>query len=67
VGDALRVFSDTMRSKRRQRAEEQAAKLSVKMIVPMVLFIFPSLFIVILGPAVIQIMTNLLPALRGGK
>jgi tight adherence protein C len=66
VGDALRVFSDTMRTKRRQRAEEQAAKLSVKMIVPMVLFIFPSMFIVLLGPAVIQIITLLLPALTNG-
>jgi tight adherence protein C len=66
VGDALRVYSDTLRTKRRQRAEEMAAKLSVKMIVPMVLFIFPALFIVLLGPAVIQIVTTLLPAFRNG-
>jgi tight adherence protein C len=54
VSDALRVFSNTMRTKRRQRAQEQAAKLAVKMIVPMVIFVFPSLFVVIVGPAIIQ-------------
>jgi tight adherence protein C len=67
VGLALKVFSDTLRTKRRQRAEEQAAKLAIKMIGPMVVFIFPSLFIIIMGPAVLQIMTGLLPALTGGN
>ena len=65
VGQALRTFSDSLRTKRRQRAEEQAAKLAIKMVVPMVLFIFPSVFIVILGPAFIQIVRDLLPALAG--
>ena len=65
VGQALRTFSDSLRTRRRQRAEEQAAKLAVKMMIPMVLFIFPGIFIVILGPAFIAIVTKLLPALGG--
>jgi tight adherence protein C len=65
VGQALRTFSDSLRIKRRQRAEEQAAKLAVKMIVPMVLFVFPAIFIVMLGPALIAIVTNLIPAMTG--
>jgi tight adherence protein C len=65
VGQALRTFSDSLRTRRRQRAEEQAAKLAIKMIVPMVLFIFPAVFIVMLGPALINIVTNLIPAMTG--
>jgi tight adherence protein C len=56
---ALRVFSDGVRQKRRQQAEELAAKTTVKLIFPLVLFIFPSIFIVMLGPAVILITKNL--------
>ena len=56
VAQALRVHSDTLRTKRRQRAEEAAAKTAIKMLFPLVIFIFPSLFIVILGPAFIQIL-----------
>jgi tight adherence protein C len=55
VGQALRVHSEFMRTKRSLRAEEMAAKLPVKILFPVILFIFPSLFIVILGPAMIQI------------
>jgi tight adherence protein C len=55
VAKALRIHADESRTKRRQRAEEQAAKLAVKMLIPIVLFIFPSIFIVILGPAVVRI------------
>lgn len=51
IADSLRVHADTLRTKRMQRAEEAAAKTTVKMIIPLVLFVFPSLFIVILGPA----------------
>ncbi|MFB3903048.1 MAG: type II secretion system F family protein [Acidobacteriota bacterium] len=64
VAQSLRVFSDTMRSKRRQRAEERAAKMGVKMIPPMVLFVFPSIFIVVIGPAIIGFIKVLLPFLR---
>lgn len=56
---ALRVFADGVRQKRRQRAEELAAKTTVKLIFPLVLFIFPSIFIVLLGPAMILITRNL--------
>jgi tight adherence protein C len=55
VAKALRVYSDTFRSKRFQRAEEIAGRLPVKLVIPLVLFIFPSLFVVILGPAAIRI------------
>lgn len=65
VAQALRVHSEAMRTKRHQRAEEMAAKLPVKLLFPLVFFIFPSLFIVILGPGVIQIMRILLPSLAG--
>lgn len=51
---ALTTFSDSMRTKRRQQAEEMAAKTSVKLMFPLVLFIFPSIFIVLLGPAFIS-------------
>jgi len=52
---ALRVYSDSLRSKRRQRAEETAAKTTIKLVFPLALFIFPSLMVVLLGPAVIRI------------
>jgi tight adherence protein C len=52
----LRVQSQEVRDKRKQRAEEQAMKAPIKMLFPLVLFIFPSIFIVLLGPAAIQFM-----------
>lgn len=52
IGRALRVHSDALRTKRRQRVEEQAAKTTIQMIFPLALFIFPSIFVVLLGPAV---------------
>jgi tight adherence protein C len=55
IGAALRVLSDTMRLKRRQLAEERAAKTAVKIMIPLVLFIFPGVFVVLVGPAGIQI------------
>lgn len=54
VGEALRVHADTLRDKRRQRAEEEAAKLSIRMLFPLVFFIFPSIFVVMLGPSVFR-------------
>ncbi len=56
LAEALRVQSDMMRTRRTQRAEELAAKIPVKMTVPLILFIFPTLMLVLLGPAVIQLM-----------
>lgn len=55
VAQALRVHSDAMRTRRYQKAEELAAKLPVKLMFPLILFIFPSIFVVIAGPAAIQI------------
>jgi tight adherence protein C len=65
VAQALRVHSDSLRTERRQRAEEQAAKTSIKMIVPLVLFILPSLMAVTLGPAIIQLYRTLVAT--GGR
>lgn len=59
IGNVLRIQSEQMRQKRRQRAQEKAMKAPVKMIIPMVLFIFPTLFSVILGPVAIQIIGTL--------
>ena len=63
VGDALRVHSDNLRTQRRQRAEESAATVAVKLLMPLIFFIFPTLMLVLLGPAVIQIQRVLLPAM----
>jgi len=54
VAKTLRIYSDTLRTQRRQKAEEDAAKTTVKLVLPLVLFIFPSIFIVVLGPAMIR-------------
>jgi tight adherence protein C len=59
ITNVLKVQSNTMRQKRRQRAEEAAAKVPVKMLFPLVFFIFPTLFIVVLGPAIIRIIDTL--------
>ncbi|HMF20273.1 MAG TPA: type II secretion system F family protein [Gemmataceae bacterium] len=60
VAQALRVQSDSMRVKRRQIAEEKAAKTAVQMIFPLVLFIFPGIFVVLVGPAAVAIYQRLL-------
>lgn len=60
IAQALRVQSDTMRVKRSQLAEERAQKTSVQMIFPLVLFIFPGVFVVLVGPAAIMMINNLL-------
>jgi tight adherence protein C len=62
IAQSLRVYSDDMRIKRRQRAEEMSAKTTVKMVPPLVFFIFPALLVVILGPAIITIVRQLVPA-----
>lgn len=54
VAQALRTFADTSRTKRRQRAEERAAKVGVKLVFPLVLLLFPAFYVVTLGPSVIQ-------------
>ena len=60
IAKALRVQSDSMRVKRRQMAEEKAQQSAVKMIFPLVLFIFPGIFVVLVGPAAIQMINNFL-------
>jgi tight adherence protein C len=64
VAQSLRVFSDDLRVKRRQRAEEMSAKTTVKMVPPLIFFIFPALMVVILGPAVLTLIRQLMPALQ---
>ena len=64
IGQALRVHADSMRTTRRLKAEEQAAKLPVKLLLPLIFFIFPSIFIVVIGPAAIKAVRLLFPALN---
>jgi tight adherence protein C len=65
VANSLRVFSETLRTKRRQRAEEAAAKTGVKMVFPLVLCIFPAIWIVTIGPAAIRFIRVLGPLAAG--
>jgi tight adherence protein C len=60
VADTLRVYSDSFRTQRFQKAEELAAKIPVKLVFPLVLFIFPSLFVVVAGPAALRIFHNII-------
>lgn len=66
IGDSLRVFSDDLRHKRQIRAEESAAKVPTKMLLPLVVCIFPAVIMVIIGPAVIQIIRTIMPMLSFG-
>ena len=59
IAKAIRAFSDSLRTKRRQRAEQAAQKAAVKLLIPLALFLFPTLFIAILGPAAINLMDTL--------
>jgi tight adherence protein C len=61
VAQSLRVYSETLRTKRRQRAEEAAAKTGVKMVFPLVFCIFPAIWVVTIGPAAIKFVTVLFP------
>ncbi len=56
IGRVLRIQSQQMRMKRRQQAEERAMKAPIKMLIPMILFIFPTIFIVLLGPGVLEML-----------
>ena len=67
IAYSLRIFSDSLRVKRRQRAEEKAAKMNVKIVVPLVIFIFPAVFAVVAGPAIIGLVRDLLPLMAGTK
>ena len=65
IAQALRVQSDAMRTRRRQIAEEKAAKTAVKLIFPLVIFIFPGIFVVLVGPAAITMVREMFPAMSG--
>jgi tight adherence protein C len=65
VAQALRVHSDSLRTERRQRAEEQAAKTTIKMVPPLVIFVLPSIIFVTIGPAVIELIRQLGPVSGG--
>jgi tight adherence protein C len=67
VAQSLRVYSETLRTKRRQRAEEAAAKTGVKMVFPLVFCIFPAIWVVTIGPAAIKFVTVLFPLVETTK
>jgi tight adherence protein C len=67
VAQSLRVFSDTLRTKRRQRAEEAAAKTGVKMVFPLVFCIFPAIWVVSIGPAAIKFVQVIFPLAQNIK
>ncbi|HVW50121.1 MAG TPA: type II secretion system F family protein [Trinickia sp.] len=63
IGDSLRVYTDSLRTKRRMKAEEHASKIAVKLLFPLIFFVFPTLMVVLVGPAAIQIYRQLIPAM----
>lgn len=65
IAASLRIHSDLLRTRRRQRAEEAAAKIALKLLFPLIFCIFPSLMVVLMGPAMIQIYRVLLPTMSG--
>lgn len=65
IAQALRVQSDSMRTRRRQLAEEKAAKTAVKLIFPLVIFIFPGIFVILVGPAAITMIRDMFPMMSG--
>jgi len=66
IAQALRVQSESLRTRRRQMAEEKAAKTAVKLLFPLVLFIFPGIFVVLVGPAAIMMVRQMFPKMNGG-
>lgn len=67
LAESLRVHADSLRTRRRLRAEEAAAKIPLKLLFPLIFFIFPSLLLVLMGPAMIQIYRIMLPTLAGSQ
>lgn len=67
IAASLRIHSDLLRTRRRQKAEEAAAKIALKLLFPLIFCVFPSLMVVLLGPAMIQIYRVLLPTMMGGN
>jgi tight adherence protein C len=67
IASSLRVHSDMLRTRRRQRAEEAAAKIALKLLFPLIFCIFPALMLVLLGPAMIQVYRILLPTMAGSS
>lgn len=67
IGNVLRIQADALRVKRRQRAQEEGHKAPLKMLFPMIFFILPATFGVILGPTVLKVMDSLVPAMSGGR
>ena len=67
IAQALRVQSESMRTRRRQMAEEKAAKTAVKLLFPLVLFIFPGIFVVLVGPAAITMVRQMFPKMPAGE
>jgi len=65
IGMSLRVLSDTLRTRRRMRAEERAAKIALKLLFPLIFCIFPALLVVLMGPSMIHIYRELLPSMAG--
>jgi tight adherence protein C len=65
IADSLRVHADSLRTKRRQRAEEAAAKIPVKLLFPLIFCIFPSMLLVLMGPSMLRIYRVLLPTMKG--
>jgi tight adherence protein C len=67
IAASLRIQSDLLRTRRRQRAEEAAAKIALKLLFPLIFCIFPSLMVVLMGPAMIQVYRVMLPAMGGNN
>ena len=65
MGESLRIHAENLRTKRHQRAEEAAAKISLKLLFPLIFMIFPTLMVILVGPAAMQIYRVLLPAMAG--